>query len=112
MIMALIAVVVFVLVAAGVFAVASLLCERPDGNTTASNGSSRGSTAAIVKPEGSTAGISLLLCTARSMSSRSNASSISFTKSRLPPTSDSGASCRRSPAVLMTMMRHDRPPAS
>ena len=54
--------------------------------------------------------MSLLLCTARSISPRSSASSISFTKSRLPPTSDSGASCSRSPDVLMTTIRHGGPP--
>ena len=61
---------------------------------------------------GQTAGMSLLLCTARSMSPPSSASSISFTNSRLPPTSESGASCSRSPEVLMTTMRHGGPPAS
>ena len=82
------------------------------GSTTASSGSSRGSTAAIVRPSGSTAGMSLLLCTARSISPLSSASSISLTNRRLPPTSDSGASCRRSPDVLMTTMRHGGPPAA
>ena len=87
-------------------------CVRPRldaGSTTASRGSSRGSTPAIARPSGSTAGMSLLLCTARSISSLSSASSISFTNSRLPPTSDSGASCRRSPDVLMTTISARRP---
>ena len=82
------------------------------GSTTASRGSSRGSTPAIASPSGSTAGMSLLLCTARSISPRSSASSISLTNSRLPPTSDSGASCSRSPDVLMTTMRQGGPPAA
>ena len=43
---------------------------RARGSTTASRGSSRGSTAAIARPSGSTAGMSLLLCTARSISPR------------------------------------------
>ena len=43
---------------------------------------------------------------------RSSASSISLTKSRLPPISDSGASCSRSPAVLMTTIRQVGPPAA
>ena len=55
--------------------------------------------------------MSLLLWTARSISPRSSASSISLTNSRLPPTSESGASCSRSPDVLMTTMRHGGPPA-
>ena len=80
-----------------------------DGNTIASRGSSRASTAPTFKPSGRIAGMSLLLWTARSISSRSNASSISLTNSRLPPASESGASCSRSPAVLMTVMRHERP---
>ena len=82
------------------------------GSTTASSGSSRGSTPAIVSPSGSTVGMSLLLWTARSISRRSSASSISFTKSRLPPASDRGRSTRLSPVVLMTTMRHGGPPAS
>ena len=47
--------------------------------------------AAIVSPSGSTAGMSLALCTATSMASSSSASSISLTNSRLLPTSESGA---------------------
>ena len=46
--------------------------------------------------------MSLLLCTARSISPASSASSISFTKSRFPPISESVASASRSPDVLMT----------
>ncbi len=82
------------------------------GNTTASRGSSRGRTAAIARPSGSTAGMSLLLWTARSISLRSSASSISLTNSRLPPTSDSGASCSRSPVVLIVTMRQGGPPVA
>ena len=51
-------------------------------------------------------------CGRRGRSSpRSSASSISLTNSRLPPTSESGASCSRSPDVLMTTMRQGGPPA-
>src|SRR5262245_34631077 len=39
-----------------------------------------------------------------------SASSISLTKRRLPPTSDRGASCSRSPDVRMTTMRQGGPP--
>src|SRR3954466_5644998 len=84
----------------------------PFGNTTASSGFSRGSTPAIVRPSGSTADMSLLLCTARSMSPPSSASSISLTNRPLPPISDSGRSWRRSPSVLMTTMRQRGPPAA
>ena len=80
-------------------------------NTSASGGSSRSSTAPTSRPSGSTAGMSLLLCTARSISPPSSASSISLTNSRLPPISESGRSCRRSPEVLMTTMSHATPPA-
>ena len=86
--------------------------EPATGSTTASSGSSRGSTAAIVRPSGSTAGMSLLLCTARSISPLSNASSSSLTNSRFPPTSESGASCSRSPDVLMITRRHRGPPSA
>src|SRR5262245_52296626 len=80
--------------------------------TTASNGFSRGSTPAIARPPGSTAGMSLLLWTARSISRRRSASSISFTNSRFPPTSERGASWRRSPLVLIVTIWHGRPPAA
>ena len=70
----------------------SVRLQAGRGRTIASCGSSRGSTPAMLRPSGSTAGMSLLLCTARSTSSRSSASSISLTNSRLPPTSDSGRS--------------------
>ena len=86
--------------------------DRDSGRTTASSGSSRGSTPPITRPSGSTTGMSLLLCTARSMSRPSSASSISLTNSRLPPASESGASSIRSPDVLMTMMRQRGPPAA
>ena len=82
------------------------------GNTIASSGSSRGSTAAICRPSGSTADMSLLLWTARSMSPPSRASSISLTNSRLPPISESGASCSRSPEVLMVTIVQGGPPAA
>ena len=51
---------------------------------------------------GSTADMSFALCTAMSTSRARSASSISLTNSRLPPVSQSGASCSRSPPVLMT----------
>ena len=56
--------------------------------------------------------MSLLLWTARSISSSSSASSISLTNSRLPPTSESGASCSRSPDGLDDddAARQARPP--
>ena len=69
-------------------------------------------TAAIVRPSGSTTGMSLLLWTARSISPRRRASSSSLTKRRFPPASESGASCRRSPEVLIVTSRHVRPVAS
>ena len=74
---------------------------RVAGRTMASLGSARSSTAAIESPGGSSAGMSLLLWTATSTVLASRASSISFTKSRLPPTSESETSCSRSPEVLM-----------
>ena len=52
------------------------------GNTIASRGSSRGSTAPIVRPSGRSTGMSFALCTARSTWPASRASSISFTKTR------------------------------
>ena len=84
---------------------------RRPGNTMTSRGSSRSSTAPMASPSGRTAGMSLQLCTAKSTSPRSSASSISLTNRRLPPTSDSGASCSRSPLVLMTTISHGGPPA-
>ena len=53
--------------------------------------------------------MSLLLCTARSISPASSASSISLTNSRLPPISDSGASASRSPDVLITTISQATP---
>ena len=81
----------------------------PAGSTTASRGSARGRTAAIASPAGSSAGMSLALCTARSMSPRTSACSISLTKTRLPPTCDRLASRSRSPVVVMTTSSHSRP---
>ena len=65
--------------------------SREAGRTMASRGSSLGSAAATSSPSGRLAGMSFALWTARSMSPLSRASSISFTKSRLVPDSDSGA---------------------
>ena len=56
---------------------------------------------ATVRPSGSTADMSFALCTARSIAPPSSASSISLTKSRLPPASESGASWSLSPDVLI-----------
>ena len=82
------------------------------GNTTASSGFSRGSTPAIVRPSGRITDMSLLLWTARSIWPPSSASSISLTKSPLPPISESGRSCRRSPSVLMITISQAGPPAA
>ncbi len=79
------------------------------GNTTASRASSRGSAAPIARPLGSTTGMSLLLWTARSISPASSASSISFTKRRLPPICAIVASASRSPEVLITTISHSIP---
>ena len=70
----------------------------------ASRGSSRGSTATIASPAGSTVGMSLAECTARSMRPASSASSISLVNRPLPPTSDSGRSRIMSPLVRMISM--------
>src|SRR5690606_3204499 len=66
----------------------------------ASRTSSRGSMDAIVRPPGSSVGMSFMEWTARSISPASRASSISFVKSPLPPASASGRSWMRSPVVL------------
>ena len=84
-------------------------CAR---RTMASRGSSRGRTAPMSSPSGSTADMSFALCTAMSTSSARRASSISLTNRRLPPTSDSGACCSRSPAVRMTTTSAAAPAAS
>ncbi len=72
-----------------------------------SRGSSRGSTAVMMRPSGSAVGMSLAECTARSTSPAASASSISLVNSPLPPTSDSGRSRMASPVVRMirTSMR-------
>src|SRR5207237_810771 len=61
----------------------------------ASRGSARSGTPTIARPSGSRLGTSLAECTARSTSSRSSASSISFTKRDLSPAT------RASPEVRM-----------
>ena len=58
-------------------------------------------TAAIARPSGQDDRHVLALCTARSMSPRSSASSISLTNRRLPPISDSGAVLQPVAGVLM-----------
>ena len=85
---------------------------RPCLKTSASRESSRGSTAATPRPSGSVTDMSLALCTARSMVRASRASSISFTKSPLPPDCESTASCSRSPSVLMVTSSVGWPRAS
>ena len=64
--------------------------------------SSRGRQAASISPSGSSVGMSLAECTARSIAPASSASSISLVNSPLPPTSDSGRSWMRSPEVRIT----------
>ena len=66
-----------------------------------SRASSRGSTATIASPAGSTVGMSLAECTARSMRFARSASSISLVNRPLPPTSASGRSRIMSPLVRM-----------
>ena len=85
--------------------------SREAGRTMASRGSSLGSAAATSSPSGRVAGMSFALWTARSRSPLSRASSISFTKSRLVPDSDSGRLWSRSPLVLMTMISTRAPAA-
>ena len=68
----------------------------------ASRTSSRGSRQAIVRPAGSSVGMSFMECTARSISPASRASSSSLVNRPLPPASASGRSWMRSPVVLMT----------
>ncbi len=68
-----------------------------------SRASSRSRHAASTRPAGSTVGMSLAECTARSMSPRSSASSISLVNRPLPPTSASGRSWMLSPVVRMTL---------
>ena len=60
-----------------------------------SRASSRARQAASISPAGSTVGMSLAECTARSMRPSSSASSISLVNSPLPPTSASGRSWMR-----------------
>jgi len=71
--------------------------------TKTSRGSSRSGVTAIVSPGGSSAGTSFRLWTARSMSPRRRASSISLTKTPLPPILTRATSCMMSPFVLMTV---------
>ncbi len=70
-------------------------------DSSASRGSSRFVMAPRCSPSGKTVGTSFMLCTAMSISSRSMASSISFTKSPLPPTIARGTSRILSPVVLI-----------
>jgi len=70
--------------------------------TKTSRGSSRSGVTAMVSPGGSSAGTSFRLWTARSMSLRRRASSISLTKTPLPPILTRATSCIMSPLVLMT----------
>ena len=63
-------------------------------------------------PAGSSVGRSFMLCTARSTSPVSSASSISFVNSPLEPTFASGTSVILSPVVLMISMRQACPSSS
>ena len=81
---------------------AALRAAGPTTRSSASRGSARSSTATRPRPSGSTVGTSFRLCTARSTSPASIASSISFRKAPLPPTDSSRRSCIRSPVVVMT----------
>ena len=67
----------------------------------ASRGSSRCMNADSSRPSGSTVGMSLEECTAKSMLPAIRASSISLVNRPLPPTSASGRSWMRSPLVRM-----------
>ena len=80
------------------------------GRTMASRGSSRGSTALMLRPGGSCPGRSLALCTATSIVSSRSASSISLTNTDFPPTSDRTAWVSRSPVVVMVMSSQVGPP--
>ena len=86
-------------------------CANDRRATTASRGSSRGSTACTCNPGRRSAGRSLALCTARSTCPSTSASSISLTNSRLPPALEIGLRCRRSPLVRMKTNSADGPPA-
>ena len=80
------------------------------GSTSASRGSSRGSTARDRRARRAASPTCPSRCGRRDRWRRArSASSISLTKSPLPPASESGASCRRSPAVLMTQISLARP---
>ena len=79
--------------------------------TRASRARARGGYAPSVSPRGCSAGRSLRLCTARSISLRSSASSISRTNSPLPPTRASRASACRSPSVRIDTISTSTPPA-
>ena len=69
--------------------------------TRASLGSPRFSTAPMVKPSGVCAGKSLAECTATSAAPESTAACTSFTKTPLPPISESEEVISRSPAVVV-----------
>ena len=71
----------------------------------------RGRTAPMTRPSGSRAGMSLRLCTARSISPASRRRSMSLTKTPWPPISSSDTSVRRSPSVC-TMTSSIVAPAS
>ncbi len=86
--------------------------RRLPWETSASRGSSRTGTAAMTSPSGSTAGRSFIEWTAIWASPRRSASSISFTKSPLPPTSASGTSRIRSPRVMSSSSWTSRPGSS
>ncbi len=78
------------------------LISAATGDRKASRGSSRGNSAAITRPAGSSAGMSFMECTAISMRLSKRASSISLVKRPLPPISASGRSRTWSPVVVIT----------
>src|SRR5512135_1349506 len=75
----------------------------------ASRGSSLSQITARWRPSGNSVGTSFMLWTARSASPLRSASSISFTKSPLPPTCASGTSRILSPVVLILLRSTSRP---
>ena len=79
----------------------SLKLFMPFPAINASLGSSRFVMQGRCKPSGNSVGTSFMLCTARSASPLSIASSISLTKRPLPPTCASGTSRILSPVVLI-----------
>ena len=74
-----------------------------------SAGSSRSGMATMARPAGTSVGTSFMLWTARSTRPDKSASSISLTKSALPPTRASGTSRILSPVVRIRSKQRSRP---